>query len=58
MFKAESAKEYLPKTIDEIQRFKVKPEGVKESEFIAGTKYMVDWMSDTSLNRPFVPKSM
>ena len=52
----QSFKENLPKSIDEIQRVKIKPEGLKESEFIAGTKYMVSWMNENALN-PFIPKT-
>lgn len=49
-------KEHLPKSIEEIARYKVRTEGLKESEFIIGTKFMLDWV-DTNRLKPFVPKS-
>lgn len=37
-------------------RYKIKPEGLKESEFLVGTSYMVSWMNENSL-KAFTPKS-
>lgn len=48
--------ELLPKSMDEIMRFKMKTEGMKESEFIIGNKFMMKYM-DTYALYPFVPLS-
>ena len=49
-------KEYLPKSINDIQRFKMKAEGLKESEFLMGTKFMMNYMNELAL-KPFIPKT-
>lgn len=46
----------LPKSIEEIKRLKMKPEGVKEGEFLIGTRFMMDYMNNYAL-RPFLAKS-
>jgi hypothetical protein len=49
-------KEILPKSIDEIKRLKLKSEGMKESEFIIGTRFMLNWIDKNELF-PFLKKS-
>ncbi len=38
--------ESLPKSINEIMRFKMKAEGSKESEFLIGSRYMIQFMNE------------
>jgi hypothetical protein len=45
----------LPKSINEIMRYKLKAPGMKESDFIVGSRYMMEWMDKEALF-PFVPK--
>lgn len=46
----------LPKSIQEIERVKIKSEGVKDSEFIIGNRFMMKWMAEDTLY-PFLRKS-
>jgi len=46
----------LPKSIDEIKRTKIKQVGQKESEFIIGTRFMLNWIDEKKLH-PFLKKS-
>ena len=46
----------LPKNIDEIKRVKARTEGLKESEFIIGTRFMLNWIDKNDLY-PFLKKS-
>jgi hypothetical protein len=48
--------ELLPKSIDEIKRFKLKAEGLKEGAFLLGTRFMMQFMNEKAL-KPFTPKS-
>ena len=46
----------LPKNIDEIKRTKLKSEGVKESEFMIGSRFMMKFMEEEQL-WPFLRSS-
>jgi hypothetical protein len=46
----------MPSSIDEIMRLKFKTEGMKESNMIIGTKFMLNWIDQERLH-PFVRKS-
>ena len=54
--KIENFKEALPKSIDEIARYKMKSEGVKESDFLIVSKYMLGWIDKQQLT-PFIKKN-
>ncbi|CDW81429.1 laminin subunit alpha-like [Stylonychia lemnae] len=51
-----SSQKILPASIDEIKRFKKRGEGLKESDFLIGTKFMLNFMDENSL-KPFLRKS-
>ena len=46
----------LPASIDEIKRLKLKTEGEKQSGFLIGSRFILQWMDELSL-RPFERKS-
>lgn len=49
-------KEVLPKNPHEVLRYKLKTEGMKESEFLIGNRFMLEYIDKNDL-QPFIPKS-
>ena len=44
-----NTKNIMPKSIDEIKRLKQRTEGLKESEFVIGTRFMMEWIEKNEL---------